>query len=39
MSSGRFLNKSLKLDWVFLLVTFALMVLIYWASSRTTTSK
>ena len=25
MSSGRFLDKSLKFDWVFLLVTFALM--------------
>ena len=25
MSSGRFLDKSLKFDWVFLLATFALM--------------
>jgi rod shape determining protein RodA len=38
MSSGRFLNKSLKLDWVFLLVTFALMAcgiaLVYSATSN-----
>ena len=37
MSSGRFLDKSLKFDWVFMLTTFALMacgiVLVYSATA------